>query len=561
VRLPVRSAIGFALIAALGLGVAGCKSDPDAPETWISKLDEKSVKVQVDAIDNLERIGDKVAVPALIAQLKKGGAVKLAAVRALGKFQDPSIAPALIEAIDLSVGSGTDEATKQGNEANKLIAMLLGDLREKAGVQPLLDLATKSKDPFVRVEAINTLGLIGDVKAVAPLSAIATDDLTDNFVTKKAIQALGNIGDPAAVPAIVKMMFRERKGVSFFPEASYAVFQIGPAASDPLLTVLEGKDADLKKFCDEHDIFIEATYAKAAQVLGDLNEKRAIPTLIKYIDYQHEDLLRQLLVRMQAADALGRMRAKEAAPVIAKQLGEEEANVRATYARALVNIGDTRIVPQLIACALKGDSMDKKIQAREACYLALSRVGEEKALAQWLAWEKAEPKASFNRCFKEMDYSYPGDKAKEEAAKKKATEHCDALSQTVKKMLDDQKSRLVAYGECKQDVGCWTKKLDDPDAKVRERAAYELGRIGDVSAMPALVKAMANADLDARYAAILAADWLITGSKEGLAAAKALVPTMEEQLKNEAGKLHFVKVNEDLKRLVVKIQRLDRIGA
>lgn len=559
-RLPVRSAIGFALIAALGLGVAGCKSDPNAPETWISKLDEKSVKVQVDAIENLERIGDKVAIPALIAQLKKGGAVKLAAVRTLGKFQDPSIAPALIEAIDLSVGSGTDEATKQANEANKLIAMLLGDLREKSAVQPLLDLATKSKDAFVRVEAINTLGLIGDVKAVAPLSAIATDDMTDNFVTKKAIQALGNIGDPAAVPAIVKMMFRERKGVSFFPEASYAVFQIGPAASDPLLTVLQGKDEDLKKFCDEHDIFIEATYAKAAQVLGDLNEKRAIPTLIKYIDYQHEDLLRQLLVRMQAADALGRMRAKEAAPVIAKQLGEEEANVRATYARALVNIGDTRVVPQLIACALKGDSMDKKIQAREACYMALSRVGEEKALAQWLAWEKAEPKASFDRCFKEMDYSNP-DKEKEAKAKAMATEHCQTLSNAVKKMLDEQKSRLVAYGECKQDMNCWVKKLDDPDAKVRERAAYELGRIGDVKAMPALVKAMGNADLDARYAAILAADWLITATKEGLTAGEAEVPKMEEQLKNEAGKLHFVKVNEDLKRLVVKIKRLGRIGA
>jgi HEAT repeat protein len=356
------------------------------------------------------------------------------------------------------------------------------------------------------------------------------------------------------VPAIVKMMFRERKGVSFFAEASYATFQIGPAASDPLLTVLEGKDDDLKKFCDAHDIFIEATYAKAAQVLGDLNEKRSIPVLVKYINYEHKDLLRQLLVRMQAADALGRMRAPEAAPVIAKMLAEEEANVRGTYAKALVMIGDKKVVPQLIACATKGDSMDKKLQAREACYVALSRLGEEKALAQWLAWEKAEPKASFDRCMKEMDF----DNA---SGKQAATDHCKALSDAVVKMLADHKSRLVAYGECKQNVDCWTKKLNDADGRVRERAAYELGRINDAKAMPAIIAAMGNADLDARYAAILAADWLVSGSKEGLEAGKAALPKMEQQLKDEAGKVHFVKVNEDIKRLVMKIRRMDRIGA
>lgn len=553
-RLPVRNAIGFALSAALGLGVTGCQSDPNSPDTWIKKLDDKSVKVQVDAIEHLEGLGDKAAVPSLVAQLKDGGAVKVAAIRALGKFKDPTIAPALIDAIDLSVGAGSDEASKEANEANKQIAQLLGDFRDKSAVKPLIELATRSKDPFVRVEAVNSLGVIGDTSAVEPLSKIATDELTDNFVTKKAIQALGNIGDPSAVPAIVKMMFRERKGVSFFAEASYATFQIGQSASDPLLTVLEGKDDDLKKFCDAHDIFIEATYAKAAQVLGDLNEKRSIPVLVKYINYEHKDLLRQLLVRMQAADALGRMRAPEAAPVIAKQLGEEEANVRGTYARSLVMIGDKKVVPQLIACATKGDSMDKKLQAREACYVALSRLGEEKALAQWLAWEKAEPKASFDRCMKEMDF----DNA---SGKQAATDHCKALSDAVVKMLADHKSRLVAYGECKQNVECWTKKLNDADAKVRERAAYELGRINDPKAMPAIVAAMGNADLDARYAAILAADWIVSASKEGLEAGKAALPKMEQQLKDEAGKVHVVKVNEDIKRLVMKIRRMDRIGA
>jgi HEAT repeat protein len=554
VRLPVRNAIGFALSAALGLGLSGCQSDPNSPETWISKLDNKSVKVQVDAIEHLEQLGDKAAVPALVAQLKDGGEVKIAALRALAKFKDPSLVPALVEAIDFTVGAGSDEGSKQANEANKQIATFLGDLNDKSAVKPLIDLATKSKDAFVRVEAVNSLGLLGDKSAVEPLAKIATDDLTDNFVTKKAIQALGNIGDPAAVPAIVKMMFRERKGVSFFAEASYATFQIGPAASDPLLTVLEGKDDDLKKFCDAHDIFIEATYAKAAQVLGDLNEKRSIPVLVKYINYEHKDLLRQLLVRMQAADALGRMRAPEAAPVIAKMLAEEEANVRGTYAKALVMIGDKKVVPQLIACATKGDSMDKKLQAREACYVALSRLGEEKALAQWLAWEKAEPKASFDRCMKEMDF----DNA---SGKQAATDHCKALSDAVVKMLADHKSRLVAYGECKQNVDCWTKKLNDADGRVRERAAYELGRINDAKAMPAIIAAMGNADLDARYAAILAADWLVSGSKEGLEAGKAALPKMEQQLKDEAGKVHFVKVNEDIKRLVMKIRRMDRIGA
>ncbi len=557
-------AVAFGLLCAL----AACQKDPSAPETHIENLSDKSVKVRLTALERLRKLCDKKdaapdpacvqnrnakAIPAIVPLLKETGQVRTDAVKTLGSFEDPSTAPALIDAIDLGVGAGSDKASKEANEANKEIAEALGALGDKNAVQPLANLAARSKDNFVRVAAINALGQLGDTRAVEPLVKLATDESLEPYVNKKAIQALGNIGDPAATPAIVKMLFHERKGISFYPESSFAVYQIGPSASAPLLEILDGKNEELKKWATEHDVFLEATYAKAAQVLGDLGEKQAAPQLTRYLDYKHEDALRELLVRMQAADALGRMRVADASDDIAKKVDEEEANVRSTYTRALVMIGDKKVVPQLIACAEKGDPEDNRVQAREACYVALSQLGEEKALAQWEAWEKAEPKASVDRCMKSLE-------ADDEAGKKKMAEHCQALGEAVVGLLKAHKSRLVAYGACKQDVDCWTKKLKDTDPKVRERAAFELGRIGDPKAADALVDAMKDTDLNARYIAFLAGDWLVTTGKDGLQAMKKNLPKLEAQLEAESGKVHYVKVNEDLKRLTVRIKRLDKQG-
>ena len=429
-------------------------------------------------------------------------------------------------------------------------------------MQPLLDLVTATRDSYVKAAAINALGDLRDPRAVEVLSRVAMDEAEETYVNKKAVQALGNIGDPGAVPAIKKMLFHERKGVSFYMEASYSAYQIGRTAAAPLLAVLEGKDEELNKWADDHDIYREALYAKAAQVLGDLNERQAIPTLVKHLAYSRpgtdpNDIDTQaLIVRRTAADVLGRMRATEAVPALVKGLKEDEGNVRAVYAAALVAAGDKRALPDLVACALKGDVMDKSAHARKGCYVALSRLGDEKTLEQWEAWEKAEPALTSGTCMKGVEYDAKNPKNKEAAQK-----HCDEMAANVVKVLADNKARLVAAAACKQDSDCWIGKLKDESPMVRERAAMELGRIGEAKAIGPLMAALSDRELEARMAAIFATDWIASSSKEALEEAKKGLAQLDAQIEQEKDKVHFAKVNQDLTRLAVKIRRLDRIGS
>lgn len=548
--------VGAALVFACSQG------DPDQASTWIKQLSAKDPNRQVRALEELARIADPTSAGAVEALLGSAqGEVKLQAVKTLRKLGQKSSVPALTAALDYGVAVGTDPATKLANETNKEIAETLGQLRDASAVDALIRLAREAKDAYVRVAAVNSLGAIGDRKAVDVLMEVATNEAEETYVNKKAVQALGDLGDPKAVPAIKKMLFHERRGVSFYPEASFAAYQIGPDAAEPLLEVLAGKDEPLNQWADKHNVKREALYIKAAEILGDLGERRAIPMLIKNLSYHPPGLDPELvdalalLVRRNSAMALAKMRAKEAIPVLGKAAAEEqEGNIRATYAEALVSIGDRSALPFLVRCALEGDPMDKSVHARKGCYVALSKLGDEKTLATWEKWEKEEPQLSIRSCMSKLDYSG-------EAGRKAAEEHCTELANEVVKIVKENKPRLTVYGECRDNVDCWIGKLKDSNKLVRERAAIELGRLGDPKAIAPLMEALRDQELEPRYAAIASTDWLASNSNEALEAAKKQLDKLDAQIAEEQGKVHFARINEDLKRLAVKIRRLDRIGS
>ena len=81
------------------------------------------------------------------------------------------------------------------------------------------------------------------------------------------------------------------------------------------------------------------------------------------------------------------------------------------------------------------------------------------------------------------------------------------------------------------------------------------GRLGDASAVPALVKAVATTDLPARVAAIRALEWLmpVQAARTQLKQASGLLAA---QLAAEQGRVQFVRVNEELRRLQVSLARL-----
>jgi HEAT repeat protein len=530
----VRASICFAFCMAV-LAFSGCKEDPSKPEYWSKAIEgAKRSKDRARVVGELRDSPHKSAamLPMLHQRLgtDKNADVKAAIARVLAELKDRSSIQPLSDALDLG---DVDNST---NTMNKEIARALGSIGDVQATPTLLRLL-KARDNYVRIEAINALGAMKAKSAVDTLIELATSETGEPFISKKAIEALGNIGDPKAVPVLVKMMFKERRGVSFYVESSFALYQIGPASVPALIPVVSGEDKAFMAWTKENGVIEPAVYAKAAQVLADLHAhaKPAEQALIKQLSYDI-GYVEQLLVRMKAADALGRMRSTAAVPVLSKMLDEPEAATRAEYIRALVQIGDPASVPALLKAAQKG-SWD----AREPAIAGIAMLGGEKELATLEKLATTEEATHVAYCKTDAEYERCKDAA---TFAKKQTESILAYT-----------ARVKAAGDCKTDHACWSKKLDDPEAGVRERAAFELGRSGNAQYTGLLVKRLADQNLDTRYAAITAADWLVTENPEAFKTAKASLGQIEKQLEEEKGKTHFVKVNEDLRRLAVKLAR------
>jgi HEAT repeat protein len=522
------------VVMAAALGFSGCKGDPATPEFWSKAMKgAKRVADRVKVVEDLRASGNLNAsmLPMLHEKLstEKSSEVKASIARVLGEMKDAASLQPLLDGLDRGA---TDSAV---NAMNREIVIALGQLGD-ARAAPALVQVLRFKDDYTKIEAINTLGLLRAQAAVEPLMALATEEDGKPFISKKAIQALGDIGDAKAVPALVQMMFRERRGISFYMESSYALYQVGAPSIEALLPILEGKNQELIDWAQNNNVKVDALYAKAAQVLGDLHDVRSEKALLEKLSYDSPFLDLKLVVRMRMADALGRMRSKDAVKPLSAMLSEEEANARAEYIRALVRIGSVEAVPALVKVASLGS-----YDAREPAVLGVAMLGDETHLATFDSLLQVEEKLTTAECKEYPEYG-----------------GCNDVVALVKKhqaTLTGMRKRLDAAKDCKADVACWATKLNDSDAGVRERAAYELGRSGKAEYVDALTQKLTEKHLETRLAIIQAIDWLVHDNKEAATRAKNAIPALDKQLAEEKGKTEFVKVNEDLRRLAVKLKR------
>lgn len=534
-RSILRTSLACLAVVLLGLMVSGCKGDPKTPEFWEKALkDARRTQERVRLIEDLRTSGNlnPSFLPMLHAQLgsEKKAEVKASIARLVGQLKDKSSVQPLTDAVDWSAGDS------EGNKMNREIAAALGLIGDPAAVPTLLRML-KAKDHYVQVEAISALGGLRAKEAVDPLMSLALSDEGEPFIAKKAVQALGDIGDPKAVPALVKLMFKQHpRGQVFYAESSFALYQIGRPASDALLPVIKGEDKELISWAKESRVAEPALYAKSAQVLGDLRDTRAEQALLSKLAFKTDSPAMELLVRMKSADALGRLRSKDAVKPIAALVGTEEPEARIDYAWALARIGGRDALPALLKSAPAGIW-----NAREASVSAIGLLGDEREQAAVEKLAKEEPARTEADC--EALPDYPGCRTPDQLGTKHAA------------MITAQGKRLAVAKECRADTACWAKKLGDPEPAVRSRAAVELGRAGKPEGMDALLKQLADADLDVRLATIQAVDWLIDDSPEARKLAAQALPAIDKQINDERGKTEFVKVNEDLKRLAAKLKR------
>jgi HEAT repeat protein len=518
---------------------AGCKGDPSTPEYWAKRIEgakgKKEKKKAVEELRSSKHMGPAM-LPVLHERLnaEKSAEVKADLARLLGEAKsDTSIEP-LTNAVVWSPAD-TDE-----KGLDKEVANALGNIGSPKAAATLVKMLTV-KDNYTVLASIDALGDLKSKEGFEALNQIASDDTQETFVTKKAIIALGNIGDPRAVPTLVKAMFKERKGVSFYLEASFALYQLGKPAADALVPALDGSDKALYEWASKNNVKEVAIQAKSAQVLGDLHDLRAEKALMGMLNpkTEYDDI--RAIMQGRSADALGRMRSKNAVKAIAALATDPKTDggVVRECIYALIRIGNPEAVPAMAAFLAKAEWWD----VRDEIMHGIAMMGTDKDLAAFDKASADEAKKTEAGC-KGDEESHPDCKNGVEGAVKRHVER-----------VKWHRERLVAAGECKADATCWAKKLDDKSEAVRERAAAEVGRSNNAAIAPELFKRLKDQNVDARLAIIQATDWLVNDNAEAMKAAQGIVGDLGKQLADEKGKTEFVKINEDLRRLYVRIQR------
>ncbi len=489
-------------------------------------LADTTSKHHVACVSELLKIKDGASATVLATQLSAPDLVETRKdiVKHLRDHADASVVPALIKAIDNKTYPSTDKKGVAINIANERIAKALGQLakeKDAAVVDALLGLADSNHLP-TQLAAIESLGKLKSEKAVDMLVELA-DGHTNNFIVKNAVISLGQIGSDKAIPVLIKMMFFERKGASFYIDASYALFQIGPKAIDPLIKLYNGQWKPIESMHVEAGV----QKAKSIQVLQDLGRHDDTISACMKSAKNEGELTSQALAITFAQRCLGWYGVKEAAPVLKKYWDDTDQS-RAEHAlEAIARIGATELSNDLMRISTH-DGFVKQCVAVEG-------KGKEKVCGKYA------PKVRQPRV-KALSQIAPGSMLESYRKMLEGVEN-----KKLKEELEHGVSRLEAAGQCKaDDIACWSKLLDGKNAQKRERAALQLAWLQNADADKALIKAVGDEDNEVRTVAALALYRSLP--KEALA-------EVEKTYKRDKGKTQYVRTNEDLKRLLLRLRR------
>jgi HEAT repeat protein len=267
-------------------------------------------------------------------------------------------------------------------------AQALGELGDARAVEPLIA-ALKDEYPEVREGAAQALGKIGE-PAVEPLIAALKDEYRE--VREGVAQALGELGDARAVEPLIAALKDEDSWVRHV--AAQGLVKIGEPAVEPLIAALKDEDSWVRHVAAQGLVKIGEPAVEpliaalkdeyrevregVAQALGELRDARAVEPLIAALKDE------QYWVRHEAAQALGKIGEPAVEPLIAA-LKDEQHWVRHEAAQALGELRDARAVEPLIA-ALK----DEQYWVRHEAAQALGELRDARAVEPLIAALKDE---------------------------------------------------------------------------------------------------------------------------------------------------------------------------
>lgn len=339
--------------AARALGLIGAP----AVARLIDELRVEQDDTQRKAVEALKLIGEPAVVPLIDALQDRDWQIRLGAARALVSIRDPAVEP-LILAL-----RAAPPAVQMGAAAT------LGKIGSPAAIEPLIDVLLLSDRRLGHV-VVRALGMMGE-PAIRPLLRVLKDG--DNTSRKGAVEALVQIGEPAArlLPGVLTAEhFRVRAGVvdaldrlNWSPSTAeetvaYLIAKerwsdlarSGAIAVEPLIQVLDDRDDSIRR--------------RAAKVLGEIGDPRAVPGLMNLL---HDDYYS---VRREVETAFVAMGVPAMESVVSA-LDDPDGDVRRRAADVLTEIGDVRAI-----APLERIFDDEDWYARKAAENAVARIRE-----------------------------------------------------------------------------------------------------------------------------------------------------------------------------------------
>lgn len=280
-------------------------------------LDAPDPCVRQASADVLARMGDPRALDPLIAALRAGSTFSArdlgcAAARALGFLGDPRAVGALIDVLTTSDVADVRDACTDG--LCRIGAPAVG---------PLID-ALGDAQGLARFSVTRTLGRIADTRAVEPLLTQLGEHPED---VAEIAEALGLIGDPrAAAPLTAALRDSTYSGGRTGPALVTALGRLGVPSGTALIDALRSPGPHRTR---------EFAGRELARALGAIGVP-AVPVLVEAVGDPDP------VVRCSAADALGRIGDDRAREPLRARHDDPDEFVRATAANALRRLGDSQ---------------------------------------------------------------------------------------------------------------------------------------------------------------------------------------------------------------------------
>ena len=241
-------------------------------EALMEKCNDSDANVRAESARTLGNLGERKALPKLVELLRdSNGFVRGAAAEALGKLGDQSATTALIQVLTgekrqpapsmeqegLVIGTQPgvlpELARMKVVEEKIIAAKALGEIRDPASVDSLIERGLKAEDAGLRAESAVSLGKIGERRAVEPLEAAVRPYY-------EAAPAESDGVTISAEPIDEKVRLMKEKESRVRASVAWALGQIGDAKAKVILA---------RAVNDENSLVRDA----AAEALAKISEK------------------------------------------------------------------------------------------------------------------------------------------------------------------------------------------------------------------------------------------------------------------------------------------------